>query len=32
MSGFIEKVLFEGLAILSTLTGVNSLLCISMNI
>ena len=32
MSGFIEKALFEGLAILSTLTGVNLLLCISMNI
>ena len=32
MSGFTEKALFEGLAILSTLAGVNSLLCISMNI
>ena len=32
MSVFIEKAHFAGLASLSTLTGVNSLLYISMNI
>ena len=30
MFGFIKKVFFTGLTILSTLTGVNSLSCISM--
>ena len=31
MLGFIKKCFFAGLAFLSTLTSVNSLICISMN-
>ena len=31
MFAFVKKGLFTGLTILSTLTGVNSLSCISMN-